>query len=267
MFTQYAFYHFVLRLLVALLASHFIVLHSASETWLQLLSKTYYYVSVFYSMIIAFVLIEFVHQISRYLNKSLNGFQFNALRLRHQFLKGFILTGILAFLLAALLFLLNGENIFNTGYLSKLYVYILLFIFCINVLYLLYFYHVDGPKTRYQVINPDQLEMAYARSQLANKNVPALIYHDNKTSFSINFDGVKTIWPHTIDESSRLLDEEDYFQINRKAIVHRAAILTFSPGNLELTLIFSSPVELTIARRRASPFKHWLANPKGVGLF
>ena len=261
MYTLKNFYHLLIRLLVALLASHFIVVHSAEETWLELFSNTYYYLSLFYSMVIAFLLIEYVYFISKRINNAFEEPNLIKKRMNAQFLFGFCIAALLAFLMAMILFWMNDENIFNSNYFERLYVYIVLFIFTLNVVYLLLFEYQKIPRVRYHSIMFDKQKLANLRVKALKANLPAVIYHENKAYFAIDFNGVKTSWPNTIEESMTLLHPENYFQISRKGIIHRAAILSFSPYKikcLKIALNVVCPIELITSRRKTAFFKEWL---------
>lgn len=260
MFSLQNLSHLLLRLLVTLVVSHLIVVHDARETWMELFTNKYYYLSLLYSMIIAFLLIECVYRVTNYLNNSL-GFNLSKGRLKSQFYFGFVGTGMLAFVLAALLFWLNGQNIFKSNYFEKLYASILLFIFTVNVFYILYRYYGFMPKTRYQVLKLDQCELGRETS-----NLPALIYLENRLCVAIDFKGVKSYLSHSIEESMRLLNPENYFQINRKVIVRRNAVLTVNPfGTRQLKIVLSidsrnvpQKVDLIVSKRKIVIFKQWL---------
>ena len=261
MYTSKSLYHLLIRLFVALLASHFIVVHSAEETWLELFTKGYYYLSLLYSMIITILLIESVYLSAKFIDFKFPTPRYRAKRIKAQFIFGFCLTAFHAFLLAMILFYLNDENIFNSGYFEKLFVYILLFIFTLNVVYLLYFEYQKAPTLRYQRISLDYTNLANLKAKALKANLPAVIYHENKACFAIDFNGIKTGWPNTIEESMNLLRSENYFQISRKGIIHRASILSFSPYKikcLKIALNVACPIELITSRRKAAFFKEWI---------
>ncbi|SFH19374.1 hypothetical protein [Pedobacter insulae] len=262
MLTRKRIYHLLIRVFVALLASHFVVVHGTKKSWLELFNKGYYYASLFYSMLIAYLLIEYIYMVSRIINKVFDEHGSAAKRLKYQFIFGFFFASVNAFLLAMILFWIKDENIFTSGYFKNLFVYILLFIFTINVVYLLYYEYVKVPKIRYQMIEIDPAMMGSLRSSALEANLPAIIYHENKICFAVDFNGVKTIWPHTIAESMGFLNPADYFQINRKDIVHRAAIVSFSSYQLRFLKIahcIPSAKELITSRRKSVIFKEWLS--------
>jgi len=262
MLTQKGIYHLLIRLFVALLASHFVVVNGSKKAWLELFTRSYYYASLFYSMVIAYLLIEYIFMVSRIVNKAFDEHGLGAKRLKYQFIFGFCLASFNAFLLAMLLFWIKNENIFNSGYFKNLFIYIVLFIFTINVVYLLYYEYLKVPKMRYQRIEIDPALMKQRRNKALEASQPALIYHENKTCFAVDFKGVTTIWPNTIAESMDFLNAVNYFQINRKDIVHRAAVVSFSSYQLRfLKIVHNIPIdkELITSRRKSAIFKEWLS--------
>jgi hypothetical protein len=245
------------RVLISLLAAHFIVVQSATETMSVLFTKGYYYYSVGCSFIIALTLVEFIY----FVTKKLNGRHKNEIltneRFVEQFVSGFLTTSLFAFLLAMLLYWINDENIFSSSYFPKLYALILLFIFCVNVFYLLYYYK-DAIKTRYHLVNSRPSE-----SPEKDSTLPAIIFHEDKVCFVIDFRGVKTVWPITIEQSKKKLNDKLYFQINRQSIIHRAAIRSIKPVNVKHIKIEPTifcPIELITSRRMTVLFKAWVAH-------
>ena len=261
MYTLKNFYHLLIRLLVALVASHFVVVNSAEETWLELFTNGYYYVSLIYSMVIAFLLIEYVYFVTKRVKIAFEEPKLIKKRVKTQFLFGFCIAAFLAFLMAMILFWINDENIFSSNYFERLYIYIVLFIFTLNVVYLLLFEYQKIPRVRYHSIIFDKQKLSILRIKAMKSNLPAVIYHENKAYFAIDFNGIKTSWPNTIEESMKLLHPENYFQISRKGIIHRAAVLSFSPYKIRCLRVVPNvlcPIELITSRRKAVFFKEWL---------
>jgi len=67
--------HHLSILTVSAFAGHFIVVHNTSKSWFELITNAYYYQSVFYSMLIAAMLIEFVFWITIWMNRKDGGFR------------------------------------------------------------------------------------------------------------------------------------------------------------------------------------------------
>jgi len=252
--------HVVIRLTVAVVASHFIVVHSANETWLELFTRDYYYLSLLYSGIIAFLLIEYVYRITKVIQKREKTSLLTRRRLKLQFYFGFLSAAALAIIMAALLFWTQGQNIFNTGYFKRLYIYILLFLFAANLLYLLFYHHGQTVKTIYRIVLPDQTELASLRAAALKEGGFALIFYENRNYFSLDFEGKITLWPHTIEETIAKFCNENYFQITRSEIIHRAAILKikrnrFKTAQIEMVIPFKK--ELYTSRRKTVAFINW----------
>ncbi len=257
MFSLKSFLHFLLRLLISLLAAHFIVVQGATESIATLFTKQYYYFSVAYSFIIALILVELIYLATKKLNERNKNMLLTNKRMTEQFVTGFLTISLIAFLLAMILYWLNGQSIFSSGYFTKLYALILLFIFCVNAAYLLYFYR-KAIKTRYYLASPSSLESVEMDSTL-----PAIIFFDDKICFAIDFKGIKTVWPLTVGQSTKKLDSECYFQINRQIIIHRAAIRSIRPFNvkhIKIEAVVFCPIELITSRRMSVLFKVWLSS-------
>ncbi len=249
--------HFILRISVSLLAAHFIVIQGATETVAQLFYESYYYYSIAGSFVIALFLVECIWFVTKRLNSKRKTTAITKQRMIEQFVLGFLSTSLLAFLLAAALYVVNKDDIFNSSYFPKLYAIILLFVFAVNAVYLLY-YHQKDIKTRYYNANSGSDSFENIVSHL-----PAIIFYENRVCFAIDFKGAKTFWASNIEQSRRNLNQHHYFQINRKCIIHRAAIESVSSirsKHLEIKPRMECPIPLITSRRLNVPFKNWVDN-------
>lgn len=246
---------------VSVVASHFIVVHNADESWLELFTKGYYYLSLLYSAVIAFILMLHVYFVARW-NGIFGQPYKNRIDLLHrQFVWGFLGGCLVAFFLATVLYALNGQNILKTNYLEKLFLLVVLFIFSLNLLHLLYHF-IKYPSARnYRVIRPDQSKAVQLRYEAQLHDMPAFIFFEEKLYFSVDFQGKRISWPYTIEESMTFLPNDIYFRVSRGVIVHRSAIFEVkqhSPRAMQLSLILDNSPILTVSRRKIASFKDWL---------
>lgn len=251
----------LIRLTIALLAAHFIVVHDADETWSELFTKDYYYLSLMGSFVIAVILIEYIYFVTYKLNRKYKNARLSQNRMRLQFFWGFILATLMAVAMAAILFWLNDTNMIAAGYFNKLFVSIMLFIFAVNLACIWSDNHRRFIK--YKLENPN--------NNLKIESLPAIIYHDNKSYFAIDFEGNKDVWPNSLNQSLAYLDAALYFKINRHCIIHRAVIAELKPLHgqfVKVIPIVASPIKLVTSRRTTTAFKEWLMltsiNPHSV---
>lgn len=155
---------------------------------------------------------------------------------------------------------IKGLGLFGNSYLQILLVVFLVYIFIVNAGYFLYNEYQKLPKLSYQMKDPGSEFADEINVGTFKANLPALIYHEDKANFAVDFNGFKTIWPNTIAESIAFLDSENYFQINRKVIIHRETILSFNTYQLRfIKIIHNLPIakELITSRRKTTGFKEW----------
>lgn len=243
----------LIRLGLALLAAHFIVVHDADETWAELFTKDYYYLSLMGSFIIAIILIEFIYFVTYKLNRKYENAKLSPKRMRMQFFFGFVLTTMLAVAMAAVLFWVNDTNMIDAGYFNKLFISIMLFIFSVNVACVWPDHHQSFIKHKFK----------YQTQEPVVKTQPAIIYHANKAYFAIDFEGNTSIWPHTLKQSLAYLDTTIYFKINRHCIIHREVIASLKPLHgqfVKVIPIVNCPITLITSRRKTSAFKEWTLN-------
>lgn len=274
--TKQWFIYFTYRLIIAFLAAFIIVIHGQNDV-LKLFYLPYFYTSVLKSAVIAIILIEIVYQVTLYLNIKDDGFVINRQRLVKQFFLGFFIPGILAFMLADVLFRLHDIDILKTIYFSELYPLILLGIFCLNIFYLLY-YEVQFKKVQIietiQVIRTvETVHKVIERVEFVEKIVekpvisieehvvPGLIYTSEKEYWALNLNGTRIVWTDDISTSIGKLDKKHYFQNGRGQIIARHVIKeyeTLASKNLRIIPTFETSIEIRVSRCRAKAFRDWL---------
>lgn len=127
--------HFFVRLIIAALTSHIIVIYREAESVADLLYDGDYWPAFFGSFFIAWLLIEWVFQITYFLERK-SPWQ-NGLwrRCYKQFLAGFLGGCIIAILGASLYFVIRQVNITDTDYFQHDLLPVAIFCFALNVLY------------------------------------------------------------------------------------------------------------------------------------
>lgn len=249
MLSPKSFIHPLMRFSVSLLAAHFIVVQGSLEPITFLMTKSYYYYSLFLSLIIAQLITEYIYWISKKLNFRHQGALLHNERLTEQFIVGFLISSVFAFLLAAGLYSWHGENIFESNYFGKLYALVMLYIFAVNAFYVLYLYRLHLARLKPKTMTEEEAAQ------------PAVIFAQNKAYFAIDFHGRQSVWEHSIEHTLTILDNRDYFHVNRGTIIHRKAILAirrFEIRCLKIIPVMPCPIDLHTSRRSTIAFKKWI---------
>ncbi|WP_231463523.1 LytTR family transcriptional regulator DNA-binding domain-containing protein [Pedobacter sp. Leaf132] len=174
-----------------------------------------------------------------------------------QIVCGFIISSMLAIFLAMIYFKLNGISIWNAGYFRYDFTVVLCFIALVNSFYV--------------ILSLFQLKLLPSRRNHSNarissqeqikKDIPAIIFSEQKHNFALQFDAHKFNWPKSLKATMGDLPLEDYFQINRGTIIHYNIISHYRPLTSDtLKLVLKAPFEdiyYVVSQRNAVDFKRW----------
>ncbi len=86
-------------------------------------------------------------------------------------------------------------------------------------------------------------------------------YTDNKATYLHNNQGRNYVMDYTLDTLEKELDTNQFFRINRQAIIQLKAIediIAYSNSRLKIKLKNFKTFELIVARERVKDFKNWL---------
>ncbi len=258
MFTQKSICRALVHVLVALLFAHLVV-NLIQETWLPSFTARYF-TALLYSMVPAYLLIEYILLVSRIVNKVFKEHNLRAKRVKYQFVFGVCLASINTLLFMVILAWIKDQELFGDSNSMLQLASFLVYILMVNVFYFVYHEYRKLPKLEGELREEAPTSIKVSNSAVFESNLPAIIYYEDKACFAVDFNGVKTIWPNTIAESMGFLDSANYFQLNRKDIIHRAAILSFSTYQFRfIKIIHNLPIgkDLITSRRKTLPFREW----------
>lgn len=264
-------YHDLLfRIVVSLIAAHFIISFGIEETFFQLLLSVDYYKSLAGSAMIAFILITSVRAVTIKLDQRYD-WRYNSLsRTLLQVLFGIVIIAIIAFLLATIYFAIYGINILRTVYLKYDFPVIVVFILVLNLYYFCYYLLqqlAPASKVQPQAELSDTKYLTVFVVSKGAENLPvdvadiAAIYHEGKYNFIRLFNTESFLISQSLDQIEQQLHPDRFFRINRTTIINRSAcksFITLDYGRLD---VVTDPVmkgELIVSQKRSSAFKKWL---------
>ena len=99
--------------------------------------------------------------------------------------------------------------------------------------------------------------------QVLNTKDIAFIIFEYGLSFAYNLQNKKFPLDLSMNDLVSQLDENEFFRINRKCIVHSSSIKKISSwfnARLKIETIPKEPVELIVSREKVKEFKDWLNN-------
>lgn len=256
----------LLRMIAALIGAHVIVANGAKYSFFQLLSLPYYYLSLFGSFIIAFVLIAFIYWTTCRLDLRYNWQQSFFRRSVLQVCFGIVVTSILAALLATIYFLLFKISINQTTYFKYNFKLIIALIVIVNAYYV--FQYVFKVYVFPGIIENTEIEASPIYPVGWPDYQPLLLYYMNGNRLAIHHDGTHRPWHFNLRDSMKYLPANKYFFINNWCIVSLDIIesqekINEIDGKLvkatyyKVNLKVKFGKEIISSGRKSASFRHW----------
>jgi hypothetical protein len=256
------------RLLLSVIVAHIIVVYGETEPTLSMMLRKGYYIALLASAVIAFLLISYVHYTNRWLNRQLDWEHQQLQRGGYQLVLGLVVPGVLAFLMAAFYFWLNGLNILKTTYLRFDFQFIMLMLFCLNIYYYAVYQNTGWRKAK-ALLQEKEQEISRKAEELAAvqkqqepnatqrendhpEGVPVIkeffqvntpikvipirveqicyFFRKNGHNFLHTIAGDVYAIPETLKEVEERMVREQFFRINRQMIVSFSSCISFRPG-------------------------------------
>jgi len=269
---------FYIRLLLAILASHIIIVYGEPESTFEILLTKDYYTAFAGSFIIAMLLIQYVNWITRVLDRRADWVHKAVARAFSQLFLGLIAPGFLAFLFAFTYFKIRGIDILTTSYVTYDFPFIMLMLALINAYYLAYYFYLKWsiaeeivakaivPEAASEFIEQETGEEVFTVSR-GSISIPidassiGYFFRDGEVNFLRTTEAEDIFTNQSLDEVETQLGERSFFRLNRQMISSFRSVKDYraiAHGKLEITLDppFSEPV--IVSQKRAKSFKQWM---------
>lgn len=257
-----------IRVGLSLLGAHWIVSFGEPESIFELFLMRDYWRSLFGSAVIAYALLSLVRWICLKLDRWLDWREHPVARPFAQLGAGIGLLCLVAYLLAAIYFVLHGMDIRDTVYIELDWPLIIAQLFIANLYYLVYYIvvvwkHSQSSESKNEKPHYRQVIIV----QVAAKNIPvkvgdiAYFFRQNDENFLRTKAGVDYLISESLDYYEQALDPLMFFRSNRKFIVSFAASVRFENienDKLELFVIPSYTERIIISQKRAPAFRKWM---------
>lgn len=263
------------RIILSIVAAHFIVVFGEKDSIFQLLLSWDYYRSVLLSAVIAFILVTIVHLVTVKLDKHHDWNTYTVKRIALQFLFGLALPGIVAFVLATIYFRIYDIDIFVTRYLQYDFPVILGMILFFNLYYLTYYYYLQMRQAqglsvtdKYHLDQPvESKSTEVIVASRGTKNIPiqvsniSYIFHEEDCNFIRTFEKEDFLIPASIDAIQEQLSPVKFFRANRQMLVNIDACEHFENiehQKIQLQLRPKHNQPVIISQKRAKEFRDWI---------
>lgn len=256
-----------IRAALSIVGGHWVVSFGEPESIFELFLMRDYWRSLFGSAIIAFALLTLVRGICLKLDRWLDWQEHPVARPFAQVGAGIGLLCLVAYLLAALYFMLHGMDIRETVYVDLDWPLIIAQLFIANLYYLIYYIVVVWRQSR----NSTESDGLHYRQvivvQVAAKNIPirvediAYFFRLNDENFLRIKDGTDYLVSDSLDHYEQVLDPAVFFRANRQFLVAFTACERFEVIEHDKLELFVKPTfkeRIIISQKRAPVFRKWL---------
>ncbi|WP_293301735.1 LytTR family transcriptional regulator DNA-binding domain-containing protein [Pedobacter sp. UBA4863] len=278
----FGWYDIVLICVFSLIAGHYLVVYQEPERFWVLMRFTYYWPAMLGSSVIAFLIILAIRLISFYFDLKVSWISDFNKRLFLQLALGTVLMAVLAFVLAGIYFSIRGQNIFETDYYHKDFWTVVLLISFLNLFYAAE-YSFKVLKIHREKLFEEFGEAIAIANDVAGEMLAsdvfeveniAYVFHKQRVNWLVDFNGVKTAATDmTIARLLALLNEDDFFMLQKGFVVNRTAIIKIgkttsrrlmvylkTPFNMDLQVVRVGLNEVNfvvVSQRQVREFRAW----------
>ena len=268
-----------IRIAIAFVCAHLVEIIGREESTLELLLRPFYYKDVLSGTVVAWILLESVHRMVKWLDSKYDWIHFTLKRLVMQLSMGVFACSLLAYLLVNLQFrFVLGQQMEDTTWFYYEFPFVVLLIILVNAGYVTY-YFIDKATAAAVVVEnhpnasdkPLEEENAMSREVLTvrhgNKVVPvqtvniAYIFKEGEYNYVRSFENESYRIDASLEELESQLDHKSFFRANRQCIISLQSCKSFTPDSFGKLKVFLNPASLeftVISQKRAPQFKKWI---------
>jgi len=265
---------FWVKIIGCLVISEIIDAMGREDSFFQRLGSKYFYFDLLSGFVIALLLWEITRFMVIWLDRHYDWLEKPFKRIASQLVFGIAVPALLSFLLTSLYMkLAYNQDIFKTSWLYSEFYTVILFIAFVNVIYFTWWLYLKWKTQSSAEINPAvnnanghpiiEVTRAGKKILLPHKEV-ACAYLSNGYCYIRPFEGDVFVTNYTLDELARLLDEHNFFRVNRQTLISRkscSAYRSVENGKIELEIIPTLKNPVIVSQKRASEFRKWISLP------
>lgn len=252
-------------MLVIPFSSHFLISIRRDTSFSMLIEKTYYWTALLYTLLLTYLTVFIVSKLSHYWDKIEDGKKNYINRIFKQLIFGGLIPFIAIIIVAIIYFhFFKGQTI-QRGYFLKEIPIIALYLCLLNIFYITVYLNKQISTLRKNC--EDKAEPVYQNKLLVHYrgnyvpvglNEIAFINQINRINWLITFKGEKHILDLSLTAIQALLNEKQFYKINRNQIVNKESIKGFNIGSFgKIELQLEKHTLVTVSKDRAKKFKAW----------
>lgn len=259
------------RILAPLPFAHFVLAINKPETFLQIVRLPGYFQDLFWSSLIAFIVIQIIYWVTTYLDKESPWFKDTGNRVIEQIVLGIIMPSSIAYSLSSWFFYFKGTSISETTFMSLEFWFCILFIVLFNSYYVIYHF------ARLFLLVNDRKKVLSAEGMVNDNSKEWLLQYGSewakikesdiayfipavKGALAVTFDDQRYISNKNLEGILQEVDKKRFFLVGRSHIVNRDAIKGYkgaSSRRIQIFLKMDIKEELHISQPRAKEFRDW----------
>jgi len=265
---------FWVKIIGCLVISEIIDAMGREDSFFQRLGSKYFYFDLLSGFFIALLLWEVTRFAIIRLDRRYDWLEKPFQRIALQLVFCIAVPAALSFVFTATYMkLAYKQDIFQTSWLYSEFYTVILFIVFVNVIYFtwwLYLKWKSQPTDEIKMVANNSnghsiLEVTRAGKKilLQHKEV-ACAYLSNGYCYIRPFEGEVFVTNYSLDELARLLDEYNFFRVNRQTLISRkscSAYKSIENGKIELEIVPPLKNPVIVSQKRASDFRKWIVLP------
>ncbi|QEK50355.1 LytTR family transcriptional regulator [Pedobacter aquae] len=251
------------RLLLALLVSHYLVVVPQTKSFWQIMQQDNYYWAMLFSTFIAAALLQWVHVTTKYLDSRLSWEDNLWKRGGYQILFGVLFVLLLDYLFIRFYFWYFDSDFDASGYMLVEFQIVTIQVLLLNLIYICRHYYLA-----YHVKKAQSSEEIDVRVSLGDRvlyikaiEILAIIKRGNVgTIYTTN----KTVYNTTesLEQHLKKLPAQDFMRVNRSEIYSRWALKGYHRKqdysyHLQIKFMPYEPVKCKVSRTKVSSFLNW----------
>lgn len=253
--------------LIIPISAHFLVSIRRNDSFFMLIKQPYYWVAFFYTLVISYLVVFIISKLSIRWDKIEDGKMNYVNRILKQLIFGILIPFIAIIILATICLYFCSGQVIQKSYFLKEVPIIVLYLCVLNVFYISVYLNKQiitlTKKDEEQAetpINRNKLLVHYRGDYVpVDLNEIALISQVNRINWLITFKGEKHILDLSLTAIHALLNENQFFKINRNQIVNKKIVKRYSVGSFgKLEFKLDKDTTATVSKGRAKRFKAWL---------
>lgn len=234
--TPITFNNRMVKILISVVASIYIVFHGREIRLLESLQKPLLYIAITVSFIIVYLMVSIIDYANRWLDKRYDWREETIKRSVSQLVIGISLPLMVDFVIISVYFYFLGTNVFDNGFLRHDFPVIVLFVVVVNMYYItasILANDTNNSQSKIQNQSKEELKLIILPNIQSDEQIVDTVfyfYSANKQIYLVDFDGKEFCINQSLETLSHYFSN-DFVRINRSVLLNRKTVQSYEDGN------------------------------------